>query len=116
MPEQLCKIDIPEGWEFVRYGSPSLECVLDATGMVVHSTVSKYMCIIVRKAWVWPEWLMTESLFQTKEGEWYGTKHTPTLVRTVAGGRYPERFFDWIDRAGSHSIRQFATIGGTASE
>ena len=73
------EVDIPDGYEFIRYGVPIAgEFVIYPDDAVMRSSgVSFGSYIIVREAWKWPPWLKADYIAMDKEGDWYAHRDRP---------------------------------------
>ena len=90
MPKQMIEIDIPEGYEFDKYGQPIKgEYFLNLAGGIsqVDSNLSSYY-IILRKVWGPPDFLKPGWIVQVSEGTWWWHACEPiNIVRGwVSGG------------------------------
>ena len=76
------EVDVPEGWEFVRYGMPKAgEHWLDGVS-AVHCAGFDYQdtgCIIVQKAWQWPAWLKYSWLAMDRNERWWAYENEPNV-------------------------------------
>ena len=97
------EVDIPDGYEFVRYGVPvDRDLLVSSAGDVVEcwgcqSAVPRVPRVIVREAWQWPEWLKADYIAMDRDGDWYAHRDMPM--------RY-ERF--WVTEDSMHlDIRMF---------
>ena len=89
MPKQMIEIDIPEGYEFDRYGQPIKgEYFLNLDGGVsqIDSNLSSYY-IILRKAWKPPAFLKPGWIVKDKCSWWWHACEPINSVRGwVSGG------------------------------
>lgn len=75
------EIDIPDGWEFVRWGMPELgDRVIYFPGLVATPDDScRFPMVIVRPAWQWPEFIKADWLAKDASGQWYAYESEPTI-------------------------------------
>lgn len=81
MTIQKVEIDIPDGYEFVRYDKPKEgELFLDADDAVIAArfTLAYSKHVIVRKSWKWPPWLKYDWVAQDHNGKWYAFENEPS--------------------------------------
>lgn len=71
MPVQMFPIDIPEGYEFVRYGVAKIgESTLYYNGEITYWYITSCNSrIIVRKKFEWPSWLKAAAIATDKNRE-----------------------------------------------
>ena len=89
MPKQMIEIDIPEGYEFDRYGQPIKgEYFLNLDGGVsqVDSNLSSYY-IILRKAWNPPQFLKPGWIVKDKNSwRWHACEPVRNSISWVSDG------------------------------
>ena len=73
------EVDIPDGYEFVRYGVPTdRDYFVYPDGYVMPSGCeSNGSYVIVRKAWQWPPWLKADYIAMDKAGKWFAFASRP---------------------------------------
>jgi hypothetical protein len=96
MAKALVEVEIPEGWEAVKYDHPGLGDYyihdrLNAVARVgypgdmepaqywtpTNSESLKLPRIILRPAWTWPAWLKAPWIAMEKDGEWIAFNYEP---------------------------------------
>lgn len=82
MPEQMIKVEVPEGWEAVAYRCPKNgDSYMISSGEIntayVDFTHKKF--IIVRKVWEWPKWLLAPWIAMDRSDAWYSFIDEPVL-------------------------------------
>lgn len=101
------EIDIPDGWEFVRFGVPREgESFITVTGKVspYYFGCGLYR-IVIRQVWQWPVWLKAEWIAMDKGGDcWWAFNAEPQVNEDCFGGwfspkdgriLYEKNHFDW---------------------
>lgn len=76
------EVDIPDGYEFLRYGVPADgESFIGANGGGVLRSAGycTYPRFIIREAWQWPPWLTADYIARAKVERWYAFTKRPTI-------------------------------------
>jgi len=75
------EIDVPDGWEFVRFGTAEEGDTILSVRSPEKTPQSEIGCrynrIIVRPAWQWPKWLTAPWIAMDKNGDWFGYDREP---------------------------------------
>lgn len=77
------EVDVPEGWEAVRYGMPNRgEWFLDDDDKsVIFCNEPPYVLrVIVARAYAWPSWLKAEWIACDSSMNWYAFTREPELA------------------------------------
>ena len=95
MPVQMCPIDIPDGWEFVKlkelmHGDTYLSMTGEVGIADRSDEYNKHVRVILRPAWQWPEWLTAECVAMDSGGVWFSYQYEPRKTHTgwVLGGDF----------------------------
>lgn len=84
MPNQVVeiKVSIPDGYVFDGFRVPYPGDLYMVDGDVRErkcDTSIGFPCLIVKKDWVWPDWLKAGWIAMDEDGEWYAYNETPRL-------------------------------------
>ncbi len=89
----MIEVDVPEGWEIDRFGLPKAgEHWIDGVGKLncAGFDYQDTACVIVRKAWQWPDWLKGW-IAMDEDGAWFWFENEPRQMNTGwghEGGEY----------------------------
>jgi hypothetical protein len=93
MPVKMCPIDIPEGFEFVRFGraEPGEYSLEEREEPVKWTINTSHPRLIVRKKFEWPSWLKAAAIAMDSDGSWFAYSGVPTTREDISV---------WFSRAG----------------
>lgn len=82
MAMQMVEVDVPDGWEVERVGLPKNgDRYLDALGNVDKSFGdTTTLRVIVRPAWVWPDYLLASWIAMDADGSWWAYAVEPQVA------------------------------------
>jgi hypothetical protein len=88
MPNQVVeiKVSIPDGYVFDSFRIPYPGDLYMVDGDVRErkcDTSIGFPCLIVRKDWVWPDWLKAGWIAMDEDGEWYAYNYEPEPGKNV---------------------------------
>ena len=102
------EVEIPEGYEFVRFGTPKKDELFLSAGPIVRTCDNPNWTycplVIIKKSWVRPGWMKPGWIAKNSYQEWYWFTFKPnkgnydwTKLNITNSVEIPLKFLNWVE-------------------